>query len=340
MTAQLQVYQYKLPLLEAIPRGDAKNLWAEGLIVALRSEDGLVGFGELSEASLLDGQSLGVAAQQLVSGEADYAQVQWALSSARLNLELARKRINVATWMDCERVSTVPLNALLDASRKDFVDKGLNCDALGFRVLKIKVGDGDLTDEISRIRELLSILGKHIVIRLDANRKMPLAHAVEMVRSLKKATIEYFEEPFEELSDIAEFHRLTGVQVALDETVLTPEFSTWQAHEAVCAYVLKPSRIGSVEKVKNLIEISRAHRRKFIISSTFESGIGLLTLAQFASLKQHYNVAMGLATNSFFASDLISPPIRPFRGNLFVQASMNVVQTIKLDESSLCKPLF
>jgi O-succinylbenzoate synthase len=254
------------------------------------------------------------------------APVSWALSSSQ--------------WDFPTPAGSVLLNALLDASDSSVVDQALSRHTEGYRCFKIKIGDGNLSEEITRIAELSKVLGKGITLRLDANRKLRLETAVEFARALKKTSIEYFEEPFADLGLIDEFHRLTGMKVALDETVLTPDFERYQRHEAVSTYVLKASRIGTLAEVMRLINVAKSHDRNFVVSSTFESGIGLSVLAKLAVIGQARPVAMGLGTGSYFAADLVAPPLRPFRGHLVFGAPHRVSEQVYLEESRYCELVF
>lgn len=339
-----QIFRYRLPLLEAFPRQKGA-LWAQGLIVVLHSKTGQVTYGEVTEAALASGETLEQAEKQIAAICCEESQegcsaVQWAMSCAQFNLELASLGLDFSSWMNGTRTSEILLNTLIDASHADFVDKALSCHAQGFRVFKIKVGDDDLHREITRIREFLKIVGNNVVIRFDANRQLPLGHAVEIVRSLKSASIEYFEEPFEDLASIEEFYKLTNVRVALDETVVTPQFELWRKHEAVSTYVLKPARIGSMQRLVEIIKDAARLGRQFVISSTYESGIGLAALAQIASLKQNTSVAMGLATNAYFASDLLVPPLRAFRGHFQSDALVHATKRVDLRDSPFCTIVF
>jgi O-succinylbenzoate synthase len=303
------LYRYELPLLTPFPRSVTRV--AKGHLFVLRSEQG-VRYAEVADAALIGDETPELVEAQLreiLSGkmaiENACAPIRWALSSALSEFAPG---------------GPIALNALLDASGSDLVDQGLSRHTEGYRCFKIKIGDGHLNEEISRIVELTKVLGKGISLRLDANRKLNLGAAVEFAKALKKASIEYFEEPFAQLDLTEEFFKLTGCKVALDETVLTADFASWKEHEAVGAYVLKPSRIGSLPEVLQLIDEAKLAGRDFVVSSTFESSIGLLALAKVASLGQSRPVAMGLATGCYFAADLISPPLRPFRGQIVLGA--------------------
>jgi len=325
-----QLFRYELPLLNALPR--QRSLKAGGFIVMVDSPQGS-SYGEVADAALTGNQTIPMVEEQLrsvlqnglVCADGDCEPVKWALSS----LLCEEPFLNLS----------LPLNTLLDASLEDMVDQGLARYTEGFRCFKIKIGESALDQEIARVFELSKILGKDVRFRFDGNRKLSLEGAVEFVRSLKKAKIEYLEEPFADLNDMEEFFRLTGQRIALDESVCEPEFEQWANHEAVCAYVIKPTRLGAKKELEKVIQLARKLDRWVVVTSTFESGIGLIALAKVAAhaIRSEQPIAMGLATGSYFAADLISPPLRPFRGQMITSALQAHLNQLNLEESRFCQ---
>lgn len=144
-------------------------------------------------------------------------------------------------------------------------------------------------------------------------------------------------------SDLPEFHRRTGMAVALDESVDEGEAeggregggrsASWSRTEgplclptcaglvgpgapdaeALCegaaALVLKPAVLGGLERTAQLAAWAAQRGMRAVVSSAFESSLGLSQLAQLAAAletapgvqaSQH-----GLATLSWFAEDLL-----------------------------------
>lgn len=318
-----RLYRYQLPLLRPFPRSSARV--ACGYVVALANDR----YGEVSDMALVGGETPQLVELQLREAIAQDGKVnarhcppvRWALSSAQSDT--------------VKHSGNIVLNALLDASDIDVVDQAMALHTQGYRCFKIKIGDAQLNDEISRISELTKVLGKGIVLRLDGNRKLTLPGAVEFARALKKVTIAYFEEPFADLASISEFHRLTGFTIALDETVLTCDFEKWCSHEAVSAYVVKPSRIGDVSDVCAIVRRAQRYNKECVLSSTFESGIGIMALAKQALFHEMRTVPMGLATGTYFAADLLTPALRPFRGQMMLSA----MHSVNVEESVHCQRL-
>ena len=57
----------------------------------------------------------------------------------------------------------------------------------GFHILKIKVGIGDISDDIARIQAIRSRVGGNVKLRLDANQGWTPKEAVTAIRKMEDA---------------------------------------------------------------------------------------------------------------------------------------------------------
>lgn len=106
------------------------------------------------------------------------------------------------------------------------------------------------------------------------------------------AGLDYLEEPCASAAEIPQFHRATGIPVALDETLddhlregggagdLLPSIA---ASEGVVALVVKPSVVGGIEACGALASRAREDGLRVILSSAFESSAGLAAIAALAA---------------------------------------------------------
>ena len=70
---------------------------------------------------------------------------------------------------------------------------------------------------------------------------------------------------------------------------------------------------GSFARVWKLFEFASRHNILCVLSSTFDSGLGLSVISKLASFAP-FSVAHGLATHHWLKTDVIVPPFRAFRG--------------------------
>ena len=77
--------------------------------------------------------------------------------------------------------------------------------------------------------------------------------------------------------------------------------------------VLKPTLLGGIRKTLCRAQEARAHGIQSIISSSFESGIGIATLAHLTAASGA-GVSAGLDTLKWFSRDLLKEPCTVRRG--------------------------
>lgn len=156
----------------------------------------------------------------------------------------------------------------------------------GFQSLKLKLGALSLDDAIAKIRSTPD----GVRLRLDFNRKWSLAELLALIPHLDTGRIEYFEEPARTWEELLEFAERTKLPLALDESL--SEHASLKLPK-LKALVVKPMVLGEVPKAPEGVEL--------ILSSAYESGIGVLHLAALS----HAHTIQGFDSYSAFASDLL-----------------------------------
>ncbi len=161
-----------------------------------------------------------------------------------------------------------------------------------------------------------------IRLRLDANRRWTIEEALKFAKTLRSilrsnnvsdSCVEYFEEPVRNPFDLEAFANESGFSVALDESVRDhPDWTTLVDPSFVAAIVVKPTLLGFVRTEANLL-VARGLGIPSVISSSFESGVGLYSLVKYAA-KEMPDVVAGLATADWFARDVTTPQLRSVSG--------------------------
>ncbi|QIZ78185.1 o-succinylbenzoate synthase [Ferrimonas lipolytica] len=178
--------------------------------------------------------------------------------------------------------------------------------------MKLKLARNALTDEISLVQQLQQAR-PDLRLRIDANQGWQRSQAMQFAKQIDVKRIDYVEEPCLHLSDSLAVHQQTGLPLALDESTQAPNYQ-YQLHSGVVALVLKPTIIGSIDRLQHLISAAHKDGVACVLSSSFESNLGLLALA---TLAQQLTPAEtpGLDTLSPLTYDLCQPnpwlPKRP-----------------------------
>ncbi|MFO1491253.1 MAG: enolase C-terminal domain-like protein [Kiritimatiellia bacterium] len=152
-------------------------------------------------------------------------------------------------------------------------------------------------------------------LRLDANQAWDLHDATAFARAVADLPVDYLEEPLQNPAQLPKFARDTGAPIALDETLqsgLPGRAGEWNLR----AVVLKPTALGGFARAREIGAATAAAGAKSVVSSLFESSIGLAHLAHFAASLDNASTHHGLDTAGAFSSDTLTAPLRVEDGRL------------------------
>lgn len=134
---------------------------------------------------------------------------------------------------------------------------------------KIKIGRQELSEDKEVLKDL-----KIKTARIDSNKSLEFEKFKELASIIDN--YDYFEDPFINAKFMVNF---PNERFALDESVLDDEL--WKLKQ-VTTFVLKPSALGLGNTIE-LIKLAKQLNKRVVISSTFESESGHITLAAIAA---------------------------------------------------------
>ncbi len=320
----LDLYTYQLPFNKPFKTGSTSFSTRSGLILRFKDSSS----DAISEAAPLPGFSReGIndvinsadtrkkSIQQFFKNDFELSELksfsetfhklpslQFALEMLGIELLCQRNSSTVSKILGLPARNFINVNTVIGTGSKDeIIDQVKTEYSKGFRVFKIKVGKSP--DAAAKKLHDLHQEYPEISFRLDANQTWPLEKVREYSSLFHNLPIEYVEEPSVYKSE-NELNKITDnceLPVALDESVSDlNSFSAQLENEKIQAFVIKPSIFGSILKFIDTIS-SRNHLiDKIVITSAFESGVGLNQFACLAALAGSKSRAHGLNTNHYF----------------------------------------
>jgi L-Ala-D/L-Glu epimerase len=297
------------------------------LSVALRGEDGAVGYGEAAPLAAYDGVSVERVEQALeryrpvLAGGAEMNGAELVDACRRVDdLPEAFAAIDMALWDRAGRRAGRPVAALLTDSPAPAVAVNATISAVdragasegaaaaaaaGFTCLKVKVGCGDDAGRVAAVR---AAVGPHTAIRLDANGAWSVEQAVRSIEALAPVGLELVEEPVHGLAAVRSVRERVPTRVAIDETAAEHGALTAGVADAVC---LKISRCGGISGLLAAAALVRASGAEVYVASTFDGPLGVAAgLHAAAALASRGPLpACGLATLGLFedVEDTLAP---------------------------------
>jgi o-succinylbenzoate synthase len=212
----------------------------------------------------------------------------------------------------------VPVSALVPAVGADMAGElAAEAMAAGMTTMKVKVGGGSLAADADRVAAVRAALGPAGRIRLDANGAWDLDTAVEAIARLAGFDLELVEQPVADLDDLARVRRRVAVPVAADESLRSlDDARRLAALEAADAVVVKVQPLGGVRAALQVIEAAGVAA---IVSSLYETSIGLAAGVALAAALPDLPYACGLGTGALLAGDVVADPLIPEGGMLPVR---------------------
>ncbi len=329
----VSVHSYALPLAKPLTVGREKLSERQGFILELKDEMGNVGLGEAAplpgfsreSADTVRGQ-LNMLRSQLPGSEIPAGleklsgkfevwldryglapSTRCAIEVATLELLAAEQRITISQLISDAPRPRMSSAALLSGARLDVIDRTRELRAEGFIAFKLKVGRLPLSEEIELVHSVRREIGDDALLRLDANRGWNLDEALAFASQVTACAVDFIEEPVASIAQLCQFIEETDMPVALDEGLQEMSPEDIPDIPNVRAVVLKPTILG----FERAVQFSRAAAEVgavAVVSSSFESALGLTALVHLAACLNRVDVPIGLGTLEWFDSNLYREP--------------------------------
>jgi o-succinylbenzoate synthase len=333
MRIRSSLHRYHLDLVRPLRLGQRQIDSRDGIIVRMQDDAGNESLGEIAPLPGFSKEDLSdtLAQVSLVLPEygklslpntysdfidqpeilsrldALYHSVSFGISTALFMLYSTREGKPLHTLIRTDSSGSVMINALLSGAREEMVARARVLHHQGYRAVKLKVGVESVEHDVETVGQVQAVLDRSVALRLDANRRWTLEQANSFLNRVAGLDIEYIEEPINNLRMLPELQGSTPVPIALDES-LSEYFATgMQTRFVPAAVVLKPSLVGGWGKCLNLHKWAQSRRVKVVISSAFESAVGMEGLMHLAAVVSE-GIPCGLDTSSWFRSDLSASP--------------------------------
>ncbi|MGI8810678.1 MAG: o-succinylbenzoate synthase [Acidimicrobiales bacterium] len=189
--------------------------------------------------------------------------------------------------------------------------------AVGLVDVKVKVGVDVGSVDVDRVAAVRDAIGPHARLRVDANGAWDVDKAISMIERLAPLDLELVEQPVASLEDLAAVRRRVTVPVAADESVRNlDDARRLAALGAADALVVKVQPLGGIAAT---LEVIAAAGVAVIVSSMYETSVGLAAGLALAAALDQLPFACGLGTAGLFVGDVVADPLDPVDGWLTVR---------------------
>jgi o-succinylbenzoate synthase len=323
---------FRAPFTNAARTWTARDSW----LVRVTGVDGATGWGE----AVLEDPAAAPALERLVARVRDATDVP---TTASLEAEGAAGRALLAALAGAatrQGADALPggrgigVNAVVGAlDRERAAEEAAGRVAAGFRTIKLKVAPDEApADLAARVAAVRAAVGDAVALRLDANGTWDLGTAVDILDALDDLDLQYVEQPLSapDIEGLISLRRRVGVPIAADEAVASVEAAQLVLdHDAADVLVVKPARVGGTIAVARIESLATAHGVPVVVSSLFETGVGLAAALACASWVSQFSELPGwpaserdhgLATADLLEDDLLREPLVIDGGRIWAPA--------------------
>ena len=335
----LGIFGYRLPLIRPVVIKGQSLPTRSGYLIRMTSDRGATGWGDIAPLPGFSAEKLEDTRDQVFHLRSSIQEVEvpetwsplmddfpplphtsdcssavrFAIELALWNLCLDTVRSNAALKDEQSCRQLVFLNGLLTGTEDEIVNQASQLTRSGYRAVKVKVGGKLLEEDIRLTLKVREVIGNETLLRLDANRAWSLEDAVSFGKSVNGSNIDYIEEPLADPDHMATYIAQGGIPVALDESLLEHPFERLAKIQGIKAIVLKPTLLGGFRASSRLAHKARQFGLQPVVSSSFETGVGIAGLARLAAAVSR-DIPVGLDTYRWLATDIVLPMIETQKG--------------------------
>ncbi|HEX3393040.1 MAG TPA: enolase C-terminal domain-like protein [Acidimicrobiales bacterium] len=188
----------------------------------------------------------------------------------------------------------------------------------GFGCVKVKVGaTADTRHDVGRVAAVRDAVGPGMALRVDANGAWDVHTAVAVLVDLAAYDLELAEQPVAAIDDLAQVRRRVTMPVAADECVRSIVDARRLARTgAADAVVVKVQALGGVAAAIDVVEAAGVPA---IVSSLYETSVGVAAGLALAAALPELPWACGLGTVALLAGDVVRDSLVPVGGQLAVR---------------------
>ncbi|HMP89743.1 MAG TPA: o-succinylbenzoate synthase [Kiritimatiellia bacterium] len=335
-------YRYTLPLRRSLKLKNSVLNERRGIVVCCE-RNGIAGWGEIAPLEGFSNETLEqvmVCIPDIVSALNNRESIENTMPSVCCGIEFAMAQFHASHEGRSlylmmggfpERTHVAVAKLITHCSVSEALSEVTASLKQGFQCFKIKVGSSSLDQDIELVRAVQRMIPAKVGLRLDANRSWSLEQALRFSNSIEATGIEYIEEPLMPGQSWEDYSQNQSLPWALDESLAMLQPDSLPALKNLVALVIKPTLLGGITPALKWRNWAGKHECFCSISSTFESGVGMIGLLAMAGAKFHDRSA-GLDTYSMLADDIIKPPIEIKNGRMGIYQSFQKNWQIDFDK--------
>jgi o-succinylbenzoate synthase len=195
---------------------------------------------------------------------------------------------------------SVPVSALLMGSPEEILAQGKKRHSEGYASAKLKVSNLSFDEAAHVIRELKDLF----YLRIDVNCAWSTEESLRFFEQFPQDAFDYVEEPFQNPHDLKLFTHPLAVDESFPQDLTLEEL---EGMPVLKALIYKPTIQGGMAGCIPLQKWAEKRGVSVVLSSSFESGVGLAHIAGMAR-RLGLQAPVGIGTYHYLGRFLCEPP--------------------------------
>lgn len=357
---QVEIYKLLIPLKEPFITSLGREDYAFNIIVIIRTDRGISGFGECSPYLPINGESIDtcfIVGQYFAKALQNKNTLDIADRIADMDKIIygntsIKSAFDMALYDIASQNAGVPLYKFIGGENNKTIvtdytvsigdAEKMAADAVkikeqGYPAIKVKLGKKG-EEDVKRIKAIRAAVGKEIPIRIDANQGWKVKEAIETLNALYKYNIQYCEEPIArwKFMKLKNVRKKSLIPIMADESCCDEHDAERLIQLEACDMMnIKLGKSGGIFKAIKMAKMAEEANIHLQVGAMLESRLGMTGFAHFAlssPMIQHYDFDTAL----MFSEDPVSGGII-YEKNGVVKVPETIGLGASIDEAWLKK---
>jgi len=308
------LYDYEIPITNTQTR--------LGVLIHIIDEQENSGWGDIAPLPKWSKETLKDSLEQLNQKQQEIIKIDW--TSNTCLKELAKLQLLPAASFGLESAllsiliplpdHTVSTSALLMGSPEEILEQAVLRHSEGYTSAKLKVSN--LTFE--QAADLIHQLKDTFRLRIDVNRAWTTLDSLQFFSQFPLNIFDYVEEPFQNPHDLAQFPYPLAVDESFPEDLSLTDLESLPTLKAL---IYKPTIQGGMLGCLHLHEWAAKRGVSLVLSSSFESDLGLAYVASIAH-RLSLSAPVGIGTYHYLSSYVCATPLQFSRSIVHIPAKL------------------
>jgi L-Ala-D/L-Glu epimerase len=305
--SSIEIFKLSIPLKQPFVISLGPQYDADNIIVVIKTNNGLTGWGECSPYMSINGESMDTCfivgqylAHTLKGKDAlDIEGCTKAMDAIITRNENIKSAFDMALYDIAAQHAQQPLYKFLGGKKNKVVStdmtvglgspekmakEALEYKQAGFPSIKVKLGT-TTEEDVERIKAIRSAIGNEHPLRIDANQGWSVETAVSVLQKLGSYNIEHCEEPIARWNfmELPHVRKNSPIKIMADESCFDHHDADNLARiNAVDYFNIKLGKSGGIFNALKIIETAKTNNIKLQVGCFMESRLAITALVHFA----------------------------------------------------------